>query len=78
MVDYNTSISWESVLKISCSWVNVLIFYTILFGVMRFHNVSDKLTALHFAQISDKVRFREEVMEPYTESPNSLRPKKEM
>jgi hypothetical protein len=30
----STSISWESVYKISCSWVDVLNFYVLLFGVL--------------------------------------------
>jgi hypothetical protein len=34
MIDDSTGISWESVHKISHSWVEVLIFYLLLFGVM--------------------------------------------
>jgi hypothetical protein len=44
----STSISWESVYKISLGWVDMLISYVHLFGivsgVMWFHNGSDKVT----------------------------------
>jgi hypothetical protein len=33
-VDNSTSLSWECVNKISCSWVGMLIFYVLLFGVV--------------------------------------------
>jgi hypothetical protein len=34
MVDEGTNILWESVYKISCSWVDVLISYVLLFEVV--------------------------------------------
>jgi hypothetical protein len=63
MIDDSTSISWESVYKTSRSWVDVLIVYVLLFGVvsglMRFCDGSDKGTAsMH--QILCKSRKREE------------------
>jgi hypothetical protein len=33
MADDSISISWESVYKISCGWIDVPIFYVILFGI---------------------------------------------
>jgi hypothetical protein len=44
--------------KISCSWVDVLIFYALLFGVlyrlMRFRDGSDSQCASDFVQIFEK------------------------
>jgi hypothetical protein len=34
MANDSTSISWESVYKISCSWVHTVIFYILLFGIV--------------------------------------------
>jgi hypothetical protein len=59
--------------------VDVLIFYVLVFGLMRFRYGSDKGTASNVAQIPEKVRRRRcrgRKHEPYPESPNSPRPKK--
>jgi hypothetical protein len=64
MLDDSIGISWESVYKISHSWVDVLIFLVLLFwvfflpGLMRFRDGSDSKCASHFVQILEKVRQR--------------------
>jgi hypothetical protein len=55
----STSISWESVYKISRSCVDVLISYILLFGVvMWFRNGSNKGTAKNVVQFLEKVQWR--------------------
>jgi hypothetical protein len=71
----STSISWESVYNISCSWVDVLVFTSFYLSrvscLMRFRNGSDKGTASNFHENHRKCRetlamirqaFREESM----------------
>jgi hypothetical protein len=62
MVDDSTNMSWESVYKISRSWVDVLTFYVILFvvvsGLMWLCDESDSKCASNFVQILGKVLWR--------------------
>jgi hypothetical protein len=59
-VDDSISIFWVLVYKISRCWVDVVIFYVLLFqsrvsGLMRFHNGPDSECASSSVQISEKV-----------------------
>jgi hypothetical protein len=60
MVNDSISISWELVYKISLSWVDMLIFYVLLFGVVYlawcdFVMDSTKEFTSHFVQLWEKV-----------------------
>jgi hypothetical protein len=61
MVEDSTSICWESVYNISCSWIGVLIFYALIWsrisGLMWLHDGSDKGTASVHQILCDDATF---------------------
>jgi hypothetical protein len=75
MVDDSISISWESVYEISRSWMDVLLF-GIMYTVWRWIQQRNSIKfCRNLGRIVTEISVWGRKHEPYTESPNSPRPK---